>query len=94
MPPVPDDPKSWEEYLLQVCGTRLSLALAKEKEEFETDFSKPLERLRPKIIDHLKRLSDLLNNPGVPPIKHPYPFTAFTQYFREDISELIGEKLH
>ena len=38
MPPVPDDLKSWEEHFLQVCSTRLSLALAKEKEEFETDF--------------------------------------------------------
>ena len=67
------------------------IGFSKREGEFETDFSEPRERLQPKIIGQLERLSDLLNNPGVPPIKHPYPFTAFTQYFREDISELIGE---
>ena len=35
---VPNDPKSFEEYFLQVYSTRLSLVLAKEKEKFEADF--------------------------------------------------------
>ena len=94
MPPAPKDPDSWEKHFLRVCSTRLSLALAKEKEEFDADFSEPRERLRPKMLDQFKRLMVILNNPGVPPRKHPYPFTLVTKRFREGISELIGENLH
>ena len=94
MPPVPKYSGLWEGHFLRVCNTRLSLALAKEKEEFEADFSEPRERLRPKIFDQFKRLKNILSNPGVPPMKNPYPFTGTTRKFRLDISELIGEKLH
>ena len=94
MPPAPSNPELWEKHFLKVCSTRLSLALAKEKEDFDADFSEPRERLRPKMLDQFKRLTVILDNPGVPPRKHPYPFTAVTRMFREDISELIGEKLH
>ena len=45
MPPVPKFSGLWDGYLVQVCCTRLLLALVKEKEEFEADFSKPHERL-------------------------------------------------
>ena len=79
---------------LKVCSTRLSLALAKEKEDFNADFSEPRESLRPKMLDQFKRLTVILDNPGVPPRKHPYSFTAVTRMFREDISELIRERLH
>ena len=94
MPPVPKHSGLWEGHFLRVCNIRLSLALTKEKEEFEADFSEPRGRLRPKILDQFKRLKNILSNPGVPPMKNPYPFTGTTRKFRLDISELIGEKLH
>ena len=94
MPPVPKDPNSWEEYFLQICSTRLSLVLAKEKEQFDADLAEPCERLRPKMIDQFKRLRIILRNPGVPPRERPYPFTATTRYFRATVSEMIGENLH
>ena len=94
MPAVPKNPKFWEEHFRQVCSTRLSLALAKEKERFDADFSGSRERLRPRMMDQFKRLRDILNNPGVPPRKNPYPFTASTRFFREEVSRLISEKLH
>ena len=94
MPPVPKFSGLWDGYLVQVCIARLSLALEKEKEEFEADFSKPRERLRPKILDEFKRLTKILECPGVPPIKNPYPFTGTTGKFRLEISKQIGEKLH
>ena len=94
MPPVPDNPKSWEVHFYKVCSTRLSLALAKEKEEFEANTSKTLEHFRPKMIGQLKRLSDLLSNPDLFLREHPHSFTVFTRKFRLDISQLIGERLH
>ena len=77
-----------------MCSTILSLALAKEKEEFKADDSNASKHLRPKMIGHNKKLSDLLNNTGGAPVKHLYPFTIFIRYLREDLSELIGEDLH
>ena len=99
MPPVPDNPKSWEEHLLKVCSKRLSLALAKEREEFEVEISKRflnehLRHLRPKMIGQLESLSELLNNPDVPPRKQSYQLNVFLKFFRQDISEQIREKLH
>ena len=94
MPPVPKHPKSWEKYFLQVCSTRLTLVLAKEKELFDADHSEFREKLRPKMLGQFERLRKILNNPDVPPRKNPYPFTVFTRNFREDISVYIGEKLH
>ena len=89
MPAVPKDPKSFEEYFLQVCSIRLSLVLAKEKEKFDADFSEPRERLRPKMINQFKRLVSILANPGVPPRERPYAFTAVTREFRRVISKWI-----
>ena len=96
MPPVPDNPKSWEDHLLQVCRTRLSLALANEKKEFEADISRHSiisKELRLKMIDQLKRLGDLLSNPDVPPRKDPHPVSVFLKLFRQEVSKAIGEKL-
>ena len=94
MPRVSNDPVSWEVHFLWVCGRRLSLALSKEKEQFEEDFSQLCEKLQPTMIGQLERIKDTVNNPGVPTRKHEYPFTAFTKHFREELSDLIGEKLH
>ena len=94
MPPVPDNPRLLGEHFLKLCSTRLSLALAKEKEEFEAFTSKTLEHFRPEMIRQLERLDDLLNNFDLLLRGHPHHFTVFTEKFREDISELIGERLH
>ena len=94
MPPVPRDPKLWEEHFLQVCSVRLSLTLTKEKEQWDADSSEPRERLRPRMIDQFKRLEDILNNPGVPPVKDPYFFHPRMKNFREEISRMISERLH
>ena len=91
MPPVPRDPKLWEQYFLQVCSARLSLTLAKEEEQWDADSSEPHEQLRPRMIDQFKRLRVILSNPSVP---RPYSFTSWTKLFREEISRIISEKLH
>ena len=93
MPPVSNDPVSWEVHFLWVCDRRLSLALSKEKEQFEEDFSQLYEK-QPTMIGQFERLKYIVNNLGVPTRKHEYPFTAFIKNFREELSDLIGEKLH
>ena len=94
MPPVPDNPKSWEDHLLQVCRTRLSLALAEEKKKFEADISKESESLGHKMIGQLEALHDLLSNRDLPPIKDPPPVKASLRFLREEISQVIKEKSH
>ena len=93
MAPVSNNPVSWEVHFLWVCGRRLSLALSKEKEQFEEDFSQLYEK-QPTMIGQFERLKYIVNNLGVPTRKHEYPFTAFIKNFREEFSDLIGEKLH
>ena len=95
MPPVPNDPELWNEYFLQVCSTRLLLALEKEKEQWDADFSEHRECLRPRMIRQFKRLKDILSNPGVRPTLRKYPFfTGFIQIFREEVSKLKVKGLH
>ena len=94
MPPAPRDPELWEHYFLQVCDERLTLTLAKEKEQWDADLSESRACLRPRMIRQFERLKEILRCPGIPPEKRPYSFNVYTTKFREEISKLISEKLH
>ena len=92
MPSPPRDPEQWEDYFLQVCSERLTLTLAKEKDQWDADASEPRACLRPRTINQFKRLKDILKYPGTPPEKRPYSFHVYMTKFREEINKLISKR--
>ena len=89
MPPVPRDldPKSWEDYFLQVCIERLTLTLDKEKKQWDDDSSEH-QYLHCRTRPILRMLTnEILENPGVSP-ETSAKVTYMTE-FREEISKLI-----
>ena len=89
--PPPKDPKSWEDYFLQVCSERLALSLAKEKEQWEADSSDSSIFLRPWMEKQLAHLEEILKKPSE---NYSYKFNKGTTSFREEVSRLISEQLH
>lgn len=92
MPLIPGDPNSWDEYLLQVYNARLSSVLEKEKAQFENEITEAHDKLKLKLLDHLKILNQFLNYPSEHPQRHPFPYSVIR--LRKLISETVSEELY
>ena len=94
--PVPKYPKLWEGHFLQVCNARLTMTLAKEKEQWMANADCEKHGILQQVMrGKLRILEKVLDDPGIPPKESQHPeLVEYMTKFREEISKLISERSH